>query len=89
MARRSAPPNSGPAYIPKNQHVQRRAIHDPNESAFARFLREEIYAPEKLPGNISIVVGVSTFIVHAKGVEPAKDYRKRTEAPQSSVTGYL
>ncbi|PBK63461.1 hypothetical protein ARMSODRAFT_979866 [Armillaria solidipes] len=62
MARRSAPPNSGPAYIPKNQHVQRRAIHDPNESAFTRFLREEIYAPEKLPGNISIVVGVSTFI---------------------------
>ncbi|KAK0491625.1 hypothetical protein IW261DRAFT_1324341 [Armillaria novae-zelandiae] len=62
MARRSAPPNSGPAYIPKNQHVQRRAIHDPDESAFTRFLREEVYAPEKLPGNISIVVGVSTFI---------------------------
>ncbi|KAK0207124.1 hypothetical protein DFS33DRAFT_1452943 [Desarmillaria ectypa] len=62
MARRSAPPNSGPAYIPKNQHVQRRALNDPDESSFARFLREEIYAPEKLSGNISIVIGVSTFI---------------------------
>lgn len=61
MARRSAPPNSGPAYINKNQ-VQRRSAHDPSESAFSRFLREEIFAPEKLPGNISIVTGVSMFV---------------------------
>ncbi|KAF5384029.1 hypothetical protein D9757_006946 [Collybiopsis confluens] len=34
---------------------------DPNESAFSRFLREEIFAPAKLPGNISVAVGVGMF----------------------------
>lgn len=62
MARRSAPPNSGPAYISKNQGAPRRAINDPNESAFSRFLREQIYAPDKLPGNISVLTGMSMFI---------------------------
>ncbi|KAF7305924.1 hypothetical protein HMN09_00746600 [Mycena chlorophos] len=57
MARRSAPLNSGPAYIPQSQS-QRRTLADPNESAFARFLRTEIFAPEKIGGNISLVTGV-------------------------------
>ncbi len=61
MARRAAPPNAGPAYINKNQ-VQRRPAHDSDESAFSRWLREEILAPEKLPGNISIATGVSVFV---------------------------
>ncbi|KAK7033647.1 hypothetical protein VNI00_012647 [Paramarasmius palmivorus] len=61
MARRSAPPGSGPAYVPKNPALARRQLVDPDESAFSRFLREEIYAPEKLPGNISIVTGVGMF----------------------------
>ncbi|KAI3615360.1 hypothetical protein WG66_003494 [Moniliophthora roreri] len=60
MARRSAPPGSGPAYVPKNPAVGRRLV-DPDESAFSRFLREEVWAPEKLPGNISIVTGVGVF----------------------------
>ncbi|KAF7315830.1 hypothetical protein MIND_00099200 [Mycena indigotica] len=56
MARRSAPLNSGPAYIPPSQS-QRRTLADPNETAFGRFLREEIFAPEKIGGNISLLTG--------------------------------
>ncbi|KAL0567830.1 hypothetical protein V5O48_014163 [Marasmius crinis-equi] len=64
MARRSAPPGSGPAYVPKNAalHGSRRQLVDPDESSFSRFLREEVYAPEKLPGNISILTGVGLFL---------------------------
>ncbi|KAK7052515.1 ATP-dependent RNA helicase MRH4, mitochondrial [Favolaschia claudopus] len=61
MARRSAPPNSGPAYIPQSQS-QRRTIADPDESAFSRFLREEIFAPEKIGGNMSLLTGVGLFV---------------------------
>jgi hypothetical protein len=60
MARRSAPANSGPAYIPV--HTQRRTISDPNESGLTRFMREQIWAPEKLAGNLNILTGVSMFI---------------------------
>ncbi|KAI0641220.1 hypothetical protein C8Q79DRAFT_329078 [Trametes meyenii] len=56
MSRRAAPGGVSPFGVP-----QRRAIHDPNESAFSRFLREEIWAPENLPGNISILTAVSVF----------------------------
>ncbi|GBE78724.1 hypothetical protein SCP_0116150 [Sparassis crispa] len=59
MARRSAPPGSGPAYY--SGAPSRRAIGDPNESAFSQFLREEIWAPEKLPGNVSILTGIAVF----------------------------
>lgn len=58
MARRSAPPHSGPAYY---SGAPRGAITDPNESAFSAFLRTEVFAPEKLPGNLSIVTGVAMF----------------------------
>ncbi|KAJ7071952.1 hypothetical protein C8F01DRAFT_972071 [Mycena amicta] len=61
MARRSAPLNSGPAYIPQSQS-QRRTLADPNESAFGRFLREEVFAPEKIGGNISLLTGVGMFV---------------------------
>ncbi|KAJ7803140.1 hypothetical protein B0H14DRAFT_2367864 [Mycena olivaceomarginata] len=61
MARRSAPPNSGPAYIPQSQS-QRRTLGDPHESAFSRFLREEIFAPEKIGGNLSLLTGVGMFV---------------------------
>ncbi|KAJ7594479.1 hypothetical protein C8J56DRAFT_777132 [Mycena floridula] len=61
MARRSAPPNSGPSYIPRNPPA-RNTLTDPNESAFGRFLRTEVFAPEKRAGNISIATGVSLFL---------------------------
>lgn len=60
MARRSAPPNSGPAYLSPHP-AGRRQLHDANESAFSQFMREQIWAPEKIPGNISILTGVGVF----------------------------
>ncbi|EIM91837.1 uncharacterized protein STEHIDRAFT_88502 [Stereum hirsutum FP-91666 SS1] len=62
MARRSAPPNSGPAYYTPAQLQPSRASVDPNEGFFGWLMREQILAPEKLPGNISIVTGVSVFL---------------------------
>lgn len=64
MARRSAPPNSGPAYLSPHPHpsIGRRQIHDPNDSTFSEFMREQIWAPEKMPGNISILTGVGVFL---------------------------
>lgn len=64
MARRSAPPNSGPAYLSPyaNPSAGRRQIQDPNESGLSRFMREQILAPEKMAGNISILTGVGVFI---------------------------
>lgn len=59
MARRAAPPGSGPAYY--SGAPARRALNDPNESKFSAFMREEIWAPEKLPGNLSILTGVVVF----------------------------
>ncbi|KAH7908140.1 hypothetical protein BJ138DRAFT_1128688 [Hygrophoropsis aurantiaca] len=68
MARR-APANAAPALFSAPQ--PRRAIHDPNESAFSRFMREQILSPEKLPGNISIATGVAVF---ASGVFIARTW---------------
>ncbi|KAG6334859.1 hypothetical protein ID866_4235 [Astraeus odoratus] len=68
MARR-APQNATPGLF--GAPPPRRAIHDPNESAFSRFIREEIWAPEKLPGNIGIVTGVAVF---AAGVFAARTW---------------
>lgn len=64
MARRSAPPNSGPAYLSSytNAPAGRRQLQDPNESGFSRFVREQILAPEKLAGNINILTGVGVFV---------------------------
>ncbi|KAJ7202075.1 hypothetical protein GGX14DRAFT_502050 [Mycena pura] len=61
MARRNAPPNSGPAYIPQSQS-QRRTLADPNETAFRRFLREEVFAQDKIGGNLSLLTGVGMFV---------------------------
>ncbi|KAG2343407.1 hypothetical protein BDR05DRAFT_1059631 [Suillus weaverae] len=58
MTRRAAPANATPAFFTA---PARRQIADPNESALSRFIREQITAPEKLPGNISIVTGMSVF----------------------------
>jgi len=60
MARRSAP-SAQPAYLSHSQH-DHRASHDPNEPTFSRFLRTEVFAPEKLPGNISIASAVGLFV---------------------------
>ncbi|THH15293.1 hypothetical protein EW146_g5151 [Bondarzewia mesenterica] len=63
MARRSAPPHSGPAYYtPASISAARVQLHDSNESAFSRFFREQIFAPEKLPGNFNILTGVGVFL---------------------------
>lgn len=42
MARRSAPPNSGPSYLPPSYGTPGRQAVDPNESRFQRFLREQV-----------------------------------------------
>lgn len=64
MARRSAAPNSGPAYYSRSAVTDRPGIQDLDDvetSAFSRFMNEEIWAPEKLPGNIAIVTSVGAF----------------------------
>ncbi|KZT24353.1 hypothetical protein NEOLEDRAFT_1067730 [Neolentinus lepideus HHB14362 ss-1] len=63
MARRSAPPGSGPAYMAPHGAVRlgRSAHYDPDESAFSRFMREQVFAPEKMAGNINIATAVSVF----------------------------
>ncbi|KIM36309.1 hypothetical protein M413DRAFT_291192 [Hebeloma cylindrosporum] len=60
MARR-ATPSAQPAYL-SHSHHDPRALHDPNESKFTAFLRTEVFAPEKLPGNISIASAVRLFV---------------------------
>ncbi|VDB85101.1 unnamed protein product [Peniophora sp. CBMAI 1063] len=66
MARRAAPPGSGPAYY-NPAALSRGPSVDPNESAFSRFLREQIFSPEKLPGNISIATGLGVFFDEGRG----------------------
>ncbi|KAF8996146.1 hypothetical protein BDQ17DRAFT_1250102 [Cyathus striatus] len=61
MARRSAP-TSQPAYLPHPSKPSRQAVENPNESAFSRFLRTEVFSPEKLPGNINVVTAVTLFV---------------------------
>ena len=66
MTRRAAPPNSGPAYYTPG-HLARSgngngALTDPNEGAWGRFLRTQVFAPDKLPGNVNIVAGVGLFV---------------------------
>ncbi|EIN13099.1 hypothetical protein PUNSTDRAFT_109449 [Punctularia strigosozonata HHB-11173 SS5] len=55
MNRRGAAPNM----YALQGHSARRV--DPNEGAFSRFMRQEIWSPEKLPGNINILTGVLVF----------------------------
>jgi len=59
MARRAAPPNSGPAYYAPTR--PRAAIPDANESVFGAFIHDQIFSPEKLPGNINILTGIAVF----------------------------
>ena len=66
MARRAAPPNSGPAYYTP-AHLARGggpngSLVDSNESAWSRFLRTQVFAPDKLSGNINIATGVGLFV---------------------------
>src|ERR1700733_3940824 len=81
MSRRSAPPSSGPAYIPHPSTYPHRSIASEQSGAFSqyahtvdveavvlkltlfvRFIENEIMAPDKLPGNLSILTGVGMFI---------------------------
>ncbi|PFH48166.1 hypothetical protein AMATHDRAFT_150486 [Amanita thiersii Skay4041] len=59
MSRRAAP-SGQPMFLPPQP--AKRVIEDPNESSFSRFLRTEVYAPDKLPGNLSIVTGIGIFL---------------------------
>jgi hypothetical protein len=67
MTRRAAPPNSGPAYYTPAQLARsggngNGALVDTNEGAWGRFLRTQVFAPDKLPGNVNIVAGVGLFV---------------------------
>ena len=65
MARRSAPPGSGPAYMAPTYAAggagARGRLPDPNESAVGRFWREQIMSPQFLPGNLSILTATALF----------------------------
>lgn len=67
MARRAPPQNAALFGVPP----PRRALNDPNESVFSRLIREEVFAPEKLAGNINIFTAVSVF---AAGVFVARTW---------------
>ena len=56
MARR-APAGASPFGAPP----PRRVIDDPNESAVSRFMREEIFSPENLEGNLKILSSLVVF----------------------------
>lgn len=56
MARRSANP---PRQAAPASYIQPR--EEANEGSFQRFLRTEIYAPEKRAGNLSLLVGITMF----------------------------
>ncbi|QRW05874.1 hypothetical protein RhiLY_04873 [Ceratobasidium sp. AG-Ba] len=45
-----------PAYL-----TQSGPVHDPNEGAFARFMRTEVWAADKRAGNLSLLTGVGLF----------------------------
>ncbi|KAI0003861.1 hypothetical protein BJV74DRAFT_764283 [Russula compacta] len=68
MARRGAPPHSGPAYYTPAQLARggggagAGALVDADESAWSRFVRTQIFAPDKLPGNVNILAGVGLFV---------------------------
>lgn len=68
MARRPPPQNAAMFGVPP---PPRRALNDPNESAFSRFVREEVFAPEKLMGNINIFTAIGVF---ATGVFVARTW---------------
>ncbi|KAL5495887.1 hypothetical protein ACEPAI_1351 [Sanghuangporus weigelae] len=75
MARRSAPPGSGPAYMTPAfgsgagapPHARGRVtdakqhLENEDESAFSRFFREEIVAPQYIAGNINILTSIAIF----------------------------
>jgi len=62
MARRAgAAPPTGSASLFQPAYGQGAHRFDPNESAFQRFLREQIFAPQYLPGNINILAAVGLF----------------------------
>ncbi|KAF8547981.1 hypothetical protein OG21DRAFT_1471787 [Imleria badia] len=67
MARRVPPQNAAMFGVPP----PRRALNDANESAFSRFIREEVFAPEKTMGNINILAAAGVF---AAGVFVARTW---------------
>ncbi|KDR73237.1 hypothetical protein GALMADRAFT_228340 [Galerina marginata CBS 339.88] len=59
MARRSAA-SVQPSYLPHPQ-LEQKGVNDPHETIISRFLRTEVFAPDKLPGNIRIATAVGVF----------------------------
>ncbi|KAF8998466.1 hypothetical protein BDZ89DRAFT_1148094 [Hymenopellis radicata] len=60
--------------------------HNPDESVFSRWLHEEVFAPEKLPRNISIATGVSVFI---DGILAVRTWGHGTRLRQTAATVYF
>ncbi|KAF8258099.1 hypothetical protein EI94DRAFT_1624790 [Lactarius quietus] len=59
----SAPPNSRPSYFMPMQLTHHSApLIDPNESVWSHFLCTQVFAQDKLPGNVNTVAGVGLFI---------------------------
>jgi hypothetical protein len=50
-----------PSYAPSTTIGSRSALQSPDETHFSRFIREEIMAPEKLPGNVNILASLTLF----------------------------
>jgi len=66
MARRSAPPGSGPSYLSPSYgsggpNSRRLNETDIDESSLARFYREQIVAPQYFQGNMSILTSLVVF----------------------------
>jgi hypothetical protein len=62
MARRAA---AGPSYAPHPIHPRRAAVEDKDtkvETPYEKFMREEIWDPEKKAGNLNIVAGLGLFV---------------------------
>ncbi|TDL22437.1 hypothetical protein BD410DRAFT_262122 [Rickenella mellea] len=62
MARRAAQAGPSTAYISPAHISGRHESVDPNETTISRFIREEIVAPQHLPGNVNIVAALCLFV---------------------------
>ena len=45
-----------------------KRLSDPDESNFKKFMREQLWAPEMLPGNINVLAAVGLFVGGIVGV---------------------
>jgi hypothetical protein len=67
MARRGAPPPSARGARGAPPHLV-AGNDDDDAGVFARFVRDELTAPDKLPGNISVAAALALFFGGVWGV---------------------